>query len=152
MIEAERTVARARREQPEDRDRTDHALILSAGAARCGNHRQPRRSVTDRRGPPFVPGMELDALILGLTLPELTRVDSLVHERLTVLAGDRGPALTPRQRQVAELVGFGCTNGEIAKMLAISANAVKKHVSRLLQLLEASNRTELATTLAKRAA
>jgi DNA-binding NarL/FixJ family response regulator len=37
-------------------------------------------------------------------------------------------------------------------MLAISANAVKKHVSRLLELLEASNRTELASQLARRAA
>jgi DNA-binding CsgD family transcriptional regulator len=53
-------------------------------------------------------------------------------------------ALTPRQREVAELVAHGCTNPEIASMFAISANAVKKHVSRVLAALEVSNRTELA--------
>lgn len=95
--------------------------------------------------------MELDALILRLSLPELHRLDALIRGRLTVLAGD-GPALTTRQREVAELVAFGCTNAEIGTMLRISANAVKKHVSRLLELLDASNRTELASTLSKRAA
>ena len=95
--------------------------------------------------------MELDALILQLSLPELNRLDALIRGRRVVLGGS-GPTLTARQRQVAELVAFGCTNAEIATMLEISANAVKKHVSRLLDLLEASNRTELATTLAKRAA
>jgi DNA-binding NarL/FixJ family response regulator len=107
--------------------------------------------VTFGPGPPFVLGMELDALILRLTLPELHRLDALIRGRLTLLSGS-GPALTARQREVAELVAFGCTNAEIGNMLSISANAVKKHVSRLLELLEASNRTELASTLAKRAA
>ncbi len=95
--------------------------------------------------------MELDALILHLSVPDLNRLHDLVRERLQALAG-AVPVLTRRQREVADLVTFGCTNAEIANMLAISANAVKKHVSRLLALLEASNRTELATTLAKRAA
>ena len=107
--------------------------------------------MTFRPGPPFVLGMELDALILRLTLPELHRLDALVRGRLTLLSG-AGPALTSRQREVAELVAFGCTNAEIGNMLSISANAVKKHVSRLLDLLDASNRTELASTLTKRAA
>ncbi len=98
--------------------------------------------------------MELDTLILHLSLPDLTRLDGLVRERLAALSGPAsdGFDLTRRQREVAELVSFGCTNAEIGTMLAISANAVKKHVSRLLALLSASNRTELATTLARRAA
>ncbi|MBL0216824.1 MAG: response regulator transcription factor [Myxococcales bacterium] len=98
--------------------------------------------------------MQLDTLILQLSLPDLTRLDGLVRDRLATLSGtaDGGLELTRRQREVAELVGFGCTNAEIGRMLAISANAVKKHVSRLLALLSASNRTELATTLARRAA
>jgi len=66
--------------------------------------------------------------ILGLTLEDARSID----------------ALTPRQREVAELVAHGCTNSEIADMLSISSNAVKKHVSRVLSVLEVSNRTELA--------
>lgn len=109
--------------------------------------------MTDRRGPPFVRIMELDTLIRDLSVPELTRLDHLVRGRLAALSDDgNGPTLTRRQREVADLVVFGCTNAEIAKMLAISANAVKKHVSRLLALLDASNRTELATALTRLAA
>lgn len=95
--------------------------------------------------------MELDTQILALSLPELSRLEALIRGRMSTLAGE-GPALTSRQREVAELVGFGCTNAEIGRMLRISANAVKKHVSRLLELLDASNRTELASTLSRRAA
>ena len=94
--------------------------------------------------------MELDRLIDDLSVEDLTRLDARIRDRLAVLAG--GPTLTARQRQVADLVVFGCTNAEIAGMLQISANAVKKHVSRLLELLEASNRTELASHLSRRAA
>jgi DNA-binding CsgD family transcriptional regulator len=94
--------------------------------------------------------MELERLIDDLSVEDLTRLDNRIRCRLAVLAG--GPTLTARQGEVAELVVFGCTNAEIAAMLRISANAVKKHVSRLLELLEASNRTELASHLARRAA
>ncbi|MEO8698405.1 MAG: helix-turn-helix transcriptional regulator [Kofleriaceae bacterium] len=52
--------------------------------------------------------------------------------------------LTPRQREIAWLVARGCTNAEIAGMLGVSAHAVKKHVSRVLALLDVTNRTELA--------
>ena len=54
-----------------------------------------------------------------------------------------------RQREVVELVAHGCTNAEIGKMLDISANAVKKHVSRVLALLEVTNRTELAALVGR---
>jgi DNA-binding NarL/FixJ family response regulator len=94
--------------------------------------------------------MELDRLIDALSVEDLTRLDARIRDRLSALAG--GPTLTVRQREVADLVVFGCTNAEIATMLQISANAVKKHVSRLLELLEASNRTELASHLVRRAA
>ena len=57
--------------------------------------------------------------------------------------------LTTRQREVVELVAHGCTNAEIAKMLGVSANAVKKHVSRVLALLDVTNRTELAALVGR---
>lgn len=52
--------------------------------------------------------------------------------------------LTARQREVAYLVSRGCTNIEIARMLAISPDAVKKHVSRACASVGVSNRAELA--------
>jgi len=60
--------------------------------------------------------------------------------------------LTPRQHEIVVLLTRGCTNPEIAAMLGISVNAVKKHVSRVLVLADASNRTELAAIAAAWAA
>ncbi|MGE0547033.1 MAG: response regulator transcription factor [Kofleriaceae bacterium] len=81
---------------------------------------------------------------------ELSVVATLVSVRLALL-GIEAPLdrhiraeLTDRQHEIACLVSRGCTNSEIAEMLSISANAVKKHVSRVLDALGVSNRTELA--------
>lgn len=81
---------------------------------------------------------------------ELTLIGTVVSVRLALL-GMEAPlaqhvrsALTDRQHEVAYLVARGCTNAEIGSMLAISANAVKKHVSRVLEMMGVSNRTELA--------
>jgi DNA-binding CsgD family transcriptional regulator len=65
-----------------------------------------------------------------------------------VCPGSRRP-LTPRQHQVAVLVARGFTNGEIAGMLAISANAVKKHLSRAFEALDVTSRAELAAHAAR---
>ena len=80
---------------------------------------------------------------------ELATIAAYISIRIAILGLGLADArsldtLTPRQQEVAELVAHGCTNQEIASMLAISANAVKKHVSRVLSVLEVSNRTELA--------
>lgn len=85
---------------------------------------------------------------------ELTCVAAYIAIRIAILgiALDEArsiQSLTPRQREVAELVAHGCTNLEIGNMLEISANAVKKHVSRVLAVLDVSNRTELAALTGK---
>jgi DNA-binding NarL/FixJ family response regulator len=76
----------------------------------------------------------------------LAQVSLLASVRIAQLGdvADDAYALTARQHEVAVLVSRGCTNQEIADMLAISANAVKKHVSRALDALGVSNRAELA--------
>lgn len=61
------------------------------------------------------------------------------------------PALSDRQREIAQLVARGCTNVEIGHMLAISPSTVKREVSDLLKRLDVTNRTELAA-IATRAA
>lgn len=51
--------------------------------------------------------------------------------------------LTPRERQVLELVARGATNSEIAERLVISENTVKFHMKNILQKLQARNRAEV---------
>jgi two-component system nitrate/nitrite response regulator NarL len=52
--------------------------------------------------------------------------------------------LTPRQREVLGFLATGSDNLKIAANLGISERAVKAHVSALLSLFTAENRTELA--------
>jgi DNA-binding NarL/FixJ family response regulator len=52
--------------------------------------------------------------------------------------------LTDREREVAEAIGRGCSNAEIALELFMSVATVKAHVTRLLTKLEASNRVQIA--------
>jgi DNA-binding NarL/FixJ family response regulator len=57
----------------------------------------------------------------------------------------QGNSLTPREREVLELVGQGLTNREISRTLWISESTVKVHVRHLLEKLGARSRTEAAT-------
>jgi DNA-binding CsgD family transcriptional regulator len=59
--------------------------------------------------------------------------------------------LTARQLEVAALVARGYTNAEVARALAVTCDAVKKHVRHLLAALEVANRTELAALVVRTA-
>ncbi|MFJ7284090.1 response regulator transcription factor [Pseudomonas sp. NPDC099000] len=56
--------------------------------------------------------------------------------------------LSPRQLEVARLVGKGQTNYQIACELGITENTVKLYVSQVLRLTHMHNRTQLALALA----
>lgn len=56
--------------------------------------------------------------------------------------------LSPRQLDVAKLVGKGQTNYQIACELGITENTVKLYVSQVLRLTHMHNRTQLALALA----
>jgi DNA-binding CsgD family transcriptional regulator/tetratricopeptide (TPR) repeat protein len=58
-------------------------------------------------------------------------------------------ALTPREREVLELVATGRSNRDIAATLFISAKTVSVHISNLLGKLNAGSRTE-AVAIARR--
>jgi DNA-binding CsgD family transcriptional regulator/tetratricopeptide (TPR) repeat protein len=55
------------------------------------------------------------------------------------------PSLTPRERQVLQLVAAGHTNGQIAKELFISVKTASAHVSSILGKLHVSSRVQAAT-------
>lgn len=74
--------------------------------------------------------------IEGLATSQGTDTDSAVPEAAV--------DLTPREREILPLLAAGRTNAEIADALIISPRTVGVHVSRILQKLGASRRTEAA--------
>ncbi len=54
------------------------------------------------------------------------------------------PDLTPREREVLELLATGCRNHEIARRLGLSEKTVRNHVSGVLGKLQVPDRTSAA--------
>jgi DNA-binding CsgD family transcriptional regulator len=62
---------------------------------------------------------------------------------LVVLGGpDLRKSLTPREREVMELIALGFTNNAIAAELVVTTGTVKSHVKNILRKLRATNRAE----------
>ena len=57
--------------------------------------------------------------------------------------------LTPREREVVDLLSRGCTDRDIARVLGISFGTVRTHVNRVLEKTECANRAELAAFFAR---
>ena len=53
------------------------------------------------------------------------------------------PVLTPRQKQVVELIAAGCSNEEVGERLGISARTAKAHCDVLRQKLGVSRRRQI---------
>ena len=58
--------------------------------------------------------------------------------------------LTDRELRVLNLVADGLSNPQIARLLSISRNTVKFHVSSIISKLGATSRTEAVTIAIKR--
>ena len=58
--------------------------------------------------------------------------------------------LTARELEILKLLARGPTNKQIGHMLGISDNTVRNHVLKIMEKLEASDRTEAATTAIQR--
>jgi two-component system nitrate/nitrite response regulator NarP len=60
-----------------------------------------------------------------------------------------GPALTPRERDLVDLVRRGMRNREIAEELGVTEGTVKVYLHALFDKLGVENRTELAMRAAQ---
>jgi DNA-binding CsgD family transcriptional regulator len=76
--------------------------------------------------------LELLAPHLGLLLRRAT---------MRVAASDGGGVLTARELEVLSLVAEGRTNGELARILWISPNTVRKHLENAFDKLGVHTRT-----------
>ena len=66
-------------------------------------------------------------------------------ERATKLQGERTRALTPRERQVLQLICDGLSNREMAARLGLSPNTVAVHRANIMNTLGVHKTAELVT-------
>jgi NarL family two-component system response regulator LiaR len=87
---------------------------------------------------------------LASTLRRLAGGDTVLHpdaasslaRRFSSNGKGKSIPLTPRQREILRLIAAGLENKQIARRLGIGVHTVKTHVSRVLNKLGASSRTE----------
>jgi DNA-binding NarL/FixJ family response regulator len=81
----------------------------------------------------------------ALLSPSVTRrlVEHIVSAGLTPATAPAGtPELTPREREVLELLARGLSNAEIADRLVLAGQTVKTHVSHVLAKLGLRDRAQ----------
>ena len=90
-----------------------------------------------------VPRSKQDAIAFALstydTLPEPATANAPKVEK--------NSPLTRREREVAELVGSGMTNRQVADKLVISTRTVEGHVENIFSKLQINNRSQIAVWL-----
>lgn len=77
----------------------------------------------------------------------MRRVGALAAERQTWVEPGR---LTPREREILDLIEQGKSNKEIARLLCIEVRTVKNHVHNLLEKLKVHRRGEAAALVRSR--
>src|SRR5581483_6682631 len=95
---------------------------------------------------------------LASTIQRLAGGDTVLHpdaasslaRRFSSNGKGKAVPLTPRQREILRLIAAGLENKQIARRLGTGVHTVKTHVSRVLNKLGASSRTD-AVVLALRA-
>jgi DNA-binding NarL/FixJ family response regulator len=78
----------------------------------------------------LAPGL-MEKLVAGMSSPKPSTAPDLSQ-------------ITPREREVLQLIASGATNRDIAQELFISEGTVKTHVTHLLNRLNLRNRSQLA--------
>jgi two-component system, NarL family, nitrate/nitrite response regulator NarL len=83
-----------------------------------------------------------------LTTP---RIAAALLERVRALSAaslpGEAPRLTPREREIVDLIDAGLSNKEIAQRLRIELPTVKNHVHNILEKLQVARRADVATRL-----
>jgi DNA-binding NarL/FixJ family response regulator len=85
----------------------------------------------------------------GLLSPSVTRtvIERTAERPVADLSAKRRlDALTPREREVLELIARGLSNGEIASAFVIEESTVKTHVKRILMKLRLRDRVQAVIT------
>jgi len=91
---------------------------------------------------------------VGIVTARVVQTERLVRtvaeESYRAAAEDLITVLTPRQRDVAELIACGLSNAEIAQRLVITQGTVANHVEQILRRLDFRSRTQIGVWATER--
>jgi DNA-binding CsgD family transcriptional regulator len=72
-------------------------------------------------------------------------LEEVTHREPATTNGATGlETLTPREREVLQMISSGLTNAEAARRLQLSVHAIKFHLAAIYRRLGVNNRTEAA--------
>ena len=101
------------------------------------------RAVLPREATPEQLRAALVAAAAGLVVVHPAEMSAVLHAPAALSSPNELPEqLTPREREVLQMISGGLGNKEIAGRLSISEHTVKFHVASILGKLGASTRTE----------
>lgn len=121
--------------------------LLGAGVAGCCGVHLAEDTVARIIDTVLDGGTWISHAVLPLVLKGLRGLGATIAPAAdpgTASGADRLGALTPRERQIAELVGGGASNKQIARQLSITDRTVKAHLGAIFQKLSVSDRLQLA--------
>lgn len=88
-----------------------------------------------------------DLAVLSALCAHLSACLAGLRTTSTQLPGQFANSLTPRERQIAQLVAQGFTNTEIGEHLWVTTHAVKQALKRMYHKLQVSSRAEMVAHL-----
>jgi DNA-binding NarL/FixJ family response regulator len=119
-------------------------LLAGRAHAKAGD----RRGAKAQLARAFTALEECDATLLAeQAATELHRLGRLVPRRRA--SQNAVDALSPREREVAELVVRGSSNRQIAEHLVLSPKTVETHLRKVFDKLGVASRTEVAVAIAR---
>ncbi len=121
---------------------------LAAKAARMGFHGFVAREVAPQAFERAIAAVLKGEMAFPRTaMSAVIRLIQRAYMRLP--RADRDIELTPRQRQIVELIAKGANDREIADSLRISPSTVHKHVQNALKRTKTKTRSHLAAAVAQ---
>jgi DNA-binding NarL/FixJ family response regulator len=106
----------------------------------------------DSAGTELIKAVELVANGQAYFSPQIARfmLDDYMRRLHGTRVSDRFDTLSPREREIFQLIAEARTNKEVAELLEISPATVETHRARILQKLDVHNAAELVLYAARR--
>ncbi len=92
-------------------------------------------------------GKRLKQLLIGQHTRSAKRMTSLTLEASGPRQAITLPALTPREKEVVQLIRQGCSNKQVANELGISVSTVKWNMTNILAKFEVESSKQLIALL-----